>query len=910
MVSPRAGVIGIRREDKNRWERRVPLSPEQVRRLIASGIRVIVQPSNIRCWADNEYLEAGAEVNEDLSEAATVLAVKEVPADLLIPDRTYVFFSHTIKAQPYNMALLDTIIEKNIRLIDYEKITDSNNARLVRFGPWAGVAGTIDILAALGDRLLAKGFSTPFLYCAFARTYRTVGDAQEAIKNVGKIIERVGLPADLCPFVIGITGTGSVATGAKQILELLPHKYITASELPELLKTPEQNRKTVYLCVTTAEDMVVPVDRSKRFDKKEYYAHPELYEPVFHENVMPHLSVIVNCMYWEPRFPRICTKQQVYDLLMQKRLRLIAVSDISCDPEGSIEFFVKTTTISDPLYVYNVNTGGVSSDIEAEGILFLGVDHLPAELPFQSSEFFGESLLPFLPRLARSDSSVPYEDMQKDLPPELFRAVMTCHRSLTPPYQYILELRKKTMKSIRRILVLGSGYVSKGFLEFLCRSSKNRITVASNMLEEAEKLCDEYGPNTCRAVYLNLKDLVGSAELISRHDVVVSLVPAFLHVAVAKLCIQERVHMVTASYISPEMAELDQAAKEAGVSLMNEMGFDPGLDHLSAKKIIDEAHAHGGQVLSFTSFAGGLPAPEFSNNPMGYKFSWSPRGVLVAAEAPAKFLRDGLLVERAAGETYVYACPQRQYRGFNLEGVANRDSIKYKDLYGIPEAQSMLRGTLRYPGFATMVLAFRELGLMTVAEEKLPETWHELLASRLNCAPEQIVAVATERLVKFFKGNMERVNDAISGLKWFGLIGVAAVAAPDGDRIQDRTSTCCLDVLANHLNARLQFETGERDLLILTHEFIISYPSATRKQKITSSLVAYGDPLGQKDSLTAMARLVGVPAAVSALCLLDGTISVRGVFAPLTPEVYLPLIDRLAQAGISMTESVEDVYEE
>jgi len=198
-------TLGIRREDKNRWERRAPVGPSHVKKLVEKGIRVLVQPSTLRTYSDTAYLEAGAEIVEDISPASTVIAVKEIPDELLVEDKTYLFFSHTIKAQQKNMDMLDSILKKNIRLIDYEGITDSTGSRLVRFGKFAGFAGTVDTLHALGDRLLALGHSTPFLHLGYSYCYNTVENAKSAVRSMGEEISNYGLPESMVPFTFLIT---------------------------------------------------------------------------------------------------------------------------------------------------------------------------------------------------------------------------------------------------------------------------------------------------------------------------------------------------------------------------------------------------------------------------------------------------------------------------------------------------------------------------------------------------------------------------------------------------------------------------------------------------------------------------------------------------------------------------------
>eukprot|EP00744_Colponema_vietnamica_P005120 GILI01007532.1.p1 GENE.GILI01007532.1~~GILI01007532.1.p1 ORF type:complete len:612 (-),score=169.44 GILI01007532.1:358-2103(-) len=441
------GIIGIRREDKNKWERRVPIAPEHVSQLVAKGIKVIVQPSTRRCYADCEFEAAGAVISEDLSPAGTILAVKEVPIPLLMPGKTYMFFSHTIKAQQANMPLLDAILEKKIRVIDYECITenppanapDAKGKRLVAFGRFAGLAGMIDYIRGLGERLLTLGYSTPFLSCGSSYMYIDLEDAKEAIRKIGREILRKGLPEQLCPMTFVFTGTGNVSLGAQEIFELLPHEYVSANDLPALMA--KKDRFKVYGVVATAEDMVAPRDPSQPFDKAQYYRDPNSYAPIFHEKVAPYMSVLVHCMYWDRRFPRLLSCDQIADLESSGRNRLLGVCDITCDFEGSVEFLKKFTSIEHPFYIYNPNSREISDDLEHPGILYMAVDHLPAELPKEASMHFGNNLMAFLPALANSDATLPFDQQLGDLPAELHRACLTSQGRLTPCYQYIATLR-------------------------------------------------------------------------------------------------------------------------------------------------------------------------------------------------------------------------------------------------------------------------------------------------------------------------------------------------------------------------------------------------------------------------------------------------------------------------------------
>eukprot|EP01012_Entosiphon_sulcatum_P002858 TRINITY_DN10710_c0_g1_i1.p1 TRINITY_DN10710_c0_g1~~TRINITY_DN10710_c0_g1_i1.p1 ORF type:complete len:468 (+),score=55.54 TRINITY_DN10710_c0_g1_i1:19-1422(+) len=437
------GVIGIRREDKNNWERRVPLTPRHVGQLVAGGTSVLVQPSSIRCFSDEEYVEAGAQLAEDLSPAHTILAVKEVPIHHLLANRTYLFFSHTHKAQPHNMPLLDAVLERNVRLIDFEHIVDCDG-RVVKFGPYAGYAGMINTLHALGLALLARGFATPFLHVSRAREYRCLDTARQALLQIGQIIRTKGLPREVAPLTVVVTGSGSVSAATQQILHTLPCTYLDPCDLPALFAKAKPDRHCIYVAVATEQHMVSPCDRLRRFDRQAYYSDPSSFEPVFHENIAPYAKVLVNGMYWESKYPKLLTLEQTRVLREQQRFPLLALGDISCDPKGPIEISTKSTTIADPFYCVDLNSLAETEvqKINADCVVVLAVDHLPAEFPSQASEYFGDPLCDLARAVALSDGSKAFED-QTDLPPEVRTAVVAAHGKLTPNYQYISKLNTK-----------------------------------------------------------------------------------------------------------------------------------------------------------------------------------------------------------------------------------------------------------------------------------------------------------------------------------------------------------------------------------------------------------------------------------------------------------------------------------
>jgi alpha-aminoadipic semialdehyde synthase len=403
-------ILGITRETKSKWERRCPLSPTDVQYLIKEhGLRILIQPSSRRVYPDISFSEAGAEINEDLSSCGTILAVKEVPLSFLLSDRTYLFFSHTIKAQHSNMALLDSLVEKRIRLIDYETITEDGSrggTRLVAFGRFAGIAGVVGFLRGLGERLLGLGYSTPFLHIGSMYSYSDVASAFDAVKKCGEAIKKFGLPPAICPLTIVITGNGKVAQGAIEVWKLLPHVFVDDPfSLKDIVTTKKETLNMVYLTIATAEHMVrknegcnkqqlspispsspstsplfpplslnspasipddIDVDCSL-FDKKLYKAHPELFEPIFHIKVVPFASVICNCMYWENKFPRLLTINQTKTLAASHRLRLLGVTDISCD----------FTHISHPLMAETVKLANSKNSLPSIGFIIIDM-RIPA----------------------------------------------------------------------------------------------------------------------------------------------------------------------------------------------------------------------------------------------------------------------------------------------------------------------------------------------------------------------------------------------------------------------------------------------------------------------------------------------------------------------------------------------------
>jgi len=424
--------IGIRHEDKSRWEARVPIVPADMKRLIdEKGLAFSVEASPTRAFSAEDYRSAGADVTDDLSGCPIIMGVKEIPVAKIRPNKTYVYFSHTIKGQSGNMPALRKLIETDCQLIDYEKIVDDKGRRLVFFGNYAGLAGMIDTLWALGERLRVEGVGSPFERVRPAHAYHDLEHVREAFRAVGEEIRRGGLPALLQPFVCGFAGYGQVSKGAQEIFDLLPVEEVRPEDLSRLDARPNVCRKVVF----REEHMIVRLDATQPFNLQEYYDHPLRYRSRF-ADYLPYLTLLVNCIYWESRYPRLVTVEQLRTLYGGSAVpRLRVIGDISCDLNGSIECTVKTTTPDAPVFVYEAASGRTRDGVEGRGPVVLAVDFLPCELPVDASRFFSRSLFPFIEPLAKADFVVGLAE--SGLPVELQKATIVYHGDLTPPYRYL-----------------------------------------------------------------------------------------------------------------------------------------------------------------------------------------------------------------------------------------------------------------------------------------------------------------------------------------------------------------------------------------------------------------------------------------------------------------------------------------
>jgi len=342
--------FGIRREDKNEWERRAPLTPYDLAGLLKNNaLECVVQPSTIRIFPDEAYREAGAQIREDLSSCRVVFGVKEFPAAYFSPGGTYMFFSHVIKGQTYNMPMLKKLLDLKCQLIDYERVEDEKNRRLIFFGPHAGLAGMIETFAGLGG-CFKEIDSNPFREIKNAYRYESLEAAKQAVARLGEKILNEGLPGGMAPFITGFAGYGHVSQGAQEIYDILPVQEIDPTALTEFYESGSYDDRTLYKVVFKEQHLVEPLSPSDLFELQDYYDHPDKYRGVF-SRYTPMLSVLMNCTYWDDRYPRLVTKEDIKKLYHGGPPRLRMIGDISCDINGSIEFTDRVTTPSDPVFV-------------------------------------------------------------------------------------------------------------------------------------------------------------------------------------------------------------------------------------------------------------------------------------------------------------------------------------------------------------------------------------------------------------------------------------------------------------------------------------------------------------------------------------------------------------------------------
>jgi len=396
-----------------------------------------VQPSGVRVFEDADYEAAGISIDERMRGAAIMFGVKEVPTRLLRADKVYVYFAHVVKGQAYNMPMLAKLMELGCSLIDYERITDDTNRRLVFFGKHAGQAGMIETLRALGLRLAATGVRTSLAEVKPAYEYRDVADAKAHLQQLGERLMKE-LPDAMRPLVVGVSGYGNVSAGAQEILSALPVESVPVQLLKEVASKRGAGAPLIAKVVFREEDMARPRDSQQSFELADYFAHPERYEGCFEQH-LEHLDVLVNAIYWEPRFPRLVTKEWVRAHYVEGAAapRLKVIGDISCDIDGSIEMTVKATEPDNPSFVWEPATGKERDGVEGVGPVIMSVDNLPCELARESSMHFSSVLKTMVPDIAKADWQADFDKLE--LPSHLRRALIVHKGQLTPDYAYLAK---------------------------------------------------------------------------------------------------------------------------------------------------------------------------------------------------------------------------------------------------------------------------------------------------------------------------------------------------------------------------------------------------------------------------------------------------------------------------------------
>ncbi len=433
---------------------------------------------------------------------------------------------------------------------------------------------------------------------------------------------------------------------------------------------------------------------------------------------------------------------------------------------------------------------------------------------------------------------------------------------------------------MKKVLVLGAGLVSRPLVEYLLEK-QFQVKVASRTVSKAESLIKGYKNGTAEA--LNVNDEVHLDQLVQDCDLAISLVPYTYHVQIAKLCIRYKKQMVTTSYVSAAMRELDADTRKAGICILNEIGLDPGIDHMSAMKIIDQVGQKGGKVISFKSYCGGLPAMVSNNSPFGYKFSWSPRGVVMAGKNTGQYLEDGKIIFIPGLDLF------KHYNIIDIKGVGsfeaytNRDALPYKSLYGLKDAQTIFRGTLRNVGWCFTMKKVRELGLLNdeLRADLKGLTFYKLMLKLIGQEESYDIIEDTA----FFLG-IEKHDTVMKKLEWLGLFSDEVI--PDENNV--------MDVFSTLLQRKLAMAKDDLDLIVLYHHFIAQFKD--HHTMITSTLVNTGIPEGD----TAMSRTVSLPAAIAASLILEDKIKIKGVHIPVLPEIYNPVMQELEQMGINFVE--------
>jgi alpha-aminoadipic semialdehyde synthase len=425
-------IVGILRETKG-WEHRAPLVPSDVEWLVNRGIGVEVERSPGRIFNESAYKKNGARIVDKVRESTLLVGIKEPRVHDLHAHKVYLVFSHTAKGQIQNMPLLRACIRKNITLIDYEKIVDLYGSRLVFFGRFAGICGMVDSLHYMGKKMEWKGINNPFSLIKPARDYASFHVLKKSLLKVDQLVQKQGIPEEMSPFIVGITGHGNVSRGVQEVLELLNPVEIHPENMNELMEHPGKKLRKLFKVVFLREEKFRSRDGTG-FYFEEYLKNPKNFESNM-SVYLPHITMFIHTSYWDRRFPRLVTKKMVHELVKKKPFRLEFIGDISCDLAGAVELTYKTTTPVKPTYTYDPFRKKYKDGYKSEGVTILAVDNLPAEMPADASDDFSGLIRDYVYQIAAH--GVTDITNYAAIPLEIRHAVVTQTGSLTENSHYL-----------------------------------------------------------------------------------------------------------------------------------------------------------------------------------------------------------------------------------------------------------------------------------------------------------------------------------------------------------------------------------------------------------------------------------------------------------------------------------------
>ena len=442
------------------------------------------------------------------------------------------------------------------------------------------------------------------------------------------------------------------------------------------------------------------------------------------------------------------------------------------------------------------------------------------------------------------------------------------------------------LSSPKNVVVLGAGLVSRPLIKYFARDPMMNIKIITNNMENIKDL----NGNNIHSLIQDLRDKEQLKDSIEKSDLVISLLPRHRHIDVANACLEVKRNLVTPSYTTPDILQLDQQAREKGILIMNELGLAPGIDHMLSKRICDEVENNGGKVTAYNSWTGGLPTPKSVDNPMGYKFTWDPEGVLMNIWNPIKFIENSNLFYSNGGEIMKFLRPVNILDGLELEGYPNRDSTKYIELYNIPHAKTVLRGTLRFKGYYRVLDSFLKMGLLTRNSLKfeVPDrrmSFRAFIDKTLKQNYPSLVGSTEEVLLRVLEGNEKSLADLVT----LGLLSESPID----------TGTTPVQILSSFMAKWYHLKPGDRDWAVTIQRVEIEWAEGSKSRMVAMYSLLGGDMSIGED--TAMAVSVGLPTAIAAKLVLRGEINEVGVHYPLTPNFYKPILKELEEEGLEFS---------